>query len=152
MPADSIEGFLRGPHIAVLSTIDHLGFPHSVGMYYDGNLHELRMWPYGKSQKVRNLERDPRCSVLVEAGEPYVDLKGVLLRGEARVDRDPEHAYELGRVLYERYFFPRTGIPFDQGPDERIRKQSQKRVCLVMSPQRIASWDHSIQPSTTGGP
>jgi hypothetical protein len=29
---------------------------------------ELRSWTYAKSQKVRNLERDPRATLLVETG------------------------------------------------------------------------------------
>lgn len=152
MSAPAIQEFLRGPHVGVLSTIDRHGFPHSVGIYYVVEADELRMWVYGKSQKVRNVERDPRCSLLVEAGEPYVDLKGVLVRGRARVERDPDSIYRLGREIYERYFYERTGIPIDQGPDERIRKQSEKRVCLVLTPSSTASWDHAKNASTMGGP
>jgi hypothetical protein len=135
-----------------LSTIDRHGYPHSVGIYYAHDGDDVRMWVYGKSQKVRNVERDPRCSLLVEHGEPYVNLKGVLLRGEGRVERDFDTVFELGRVVYERYFFPRLGVPFDEGPDERVRKQSEKRVCLVVTPKRVASWDHAKESSTTGGP
>ena len=152
MTPQAIDEFLRGAHIGVLSTIDRHGFPHSVGIYYDGTPDELRMWVYGKSQKVRNVERDPRCALLVEHGEPYVDLKGVLLRGEGWIDRDFDAIYDLGRRVYDRYFLPRTGIPFDQGPDERVRKQSEKRVCIVMKPARVASWDHAREASATGGP
>ena len=152
MSPDSITEFLRGPHVGVLSTIDRLGFPHSVGIYYSGGLDEVGMWVYGKSQKVKNVERDGRCSLLVEAGEPYADLKGVLLRGQARVERDYDAVFELGRVIYERYFFERTGVPFDQGPHERIAGQSKKRVCLFMTPTRVASWDHAKNASPTGGP
>ena len=44
---------------------------------------------YGRSQKVRNLERDPRCTLQVEAGDVYDDLRGVMLRAEVVLDRDP---------------------------------------------------------------
>jgi len=152
MSSQAIQENLRGPHVGVLSTIDPYGFPHSVGIYYAVDGDELQMWVYGKSQKVRNVERDPRCSLLVEAGQPYIDLKGVLVRGDARVERDPDSIYRLGRVIYDRYFYDRTGIPVDDGPDERIRKQSEKRVCLVLTPGRTASWDHAKNASTTGGP
>lgn len=152
MSPQAIQEFLRGPHIGVLSTLDRLGFPHSVGIYYDPGVDDYRMWVYGKSQKVTNVERDPRCSLLVEAGEPYVDLKGVLVRGEGRVERDFDVVVDLGQRIYERYFYPRTGIPFEEGPDERIRKQSEKRVCLVMTASRVASWDHGKNASSTGGP
>jgi PPOX class probable F420-dependent enzyme len=152
MTTEAIQEFLRGPHVGVLSTIDHLGFPHAVGIYYSGALDEVSMWVYGKSQKVRNVERDPRCSLLVEAGEPYVDLKGVLLRGNARVERDRDRIFDLGRAIYDRYFYARTGIPFDQGPHERIAKQSEKRVNIVLTPARVASWDHAKSVTPTGGP
>lgn len=152
MSSQAVQEFLRGPHIGVLSTIDKMGWPHSVGIYYAVDGDDLRMWVYGKSQKVVNVERDPRCSLLVESGEPYIDLKGVLVRGDARIDRDAGTIYALGREIYERYFYERTGIPLDQGPEERIRKQSEKRVCLVLTPARVASWDHAKNASTTGGP
>ena len=152
MTAEAVQEFLRGPHVGVLSTIDRLGFPHSVGIYYDVAGDDLQMWVYGKSQKVTNVRRDPRCSLLVESGEPYVDLKGVLVRGEARVVDDFEAVVDLGHRIYDRYFYGRTGIPYDDGPAELIRKQSEKRVCVLLTQDRVASWDHGKNASTTGGP
>ncbi len=142
MSSDDIASFLEEPHIAVLSTIDRVGFPHSVGMYYTFGDGYLRMWPYGKSQKVKNLERDPRCAVLVEAGVPYQDLIGVLIRGRAEVIREFDPVFELGKEIYNRYFFPRTGVALEDGAVDGIRRQSEKRVSVVITPERIASWDH----------
>ena len=142
MSPNDITSFLEEPHVAVLSTIDGAGFPHSVGMYYTVDGAVLRMWPYGKSQKVKNLERDPRCAVLVEAGEPYQDLRGVLIRGRAEVIREFDPVFELGKEIYNRYFFPRNGIALEEGGEEGIRRQSEKRVCVVITPERTASWDH----------
>jgi general stress protein 26 len=146
MPLNEVVRLLKGPHTGVLSTLDPRGFPHSVGIYYvpvhDDQL-ELHMWVYGKSQKVRNVERDPRASVLVEIGEPYVDLRGTMLRGPARIERDREAIFDLGKQVYERYFFQRTGIPLTDGPIANIERQSEKRVNLVLTATKIASWDHS---------
>lgn len=143
MTSEEIERFLLEPHVAVLSTIDHRGFPHSVGMYYEAAGTGVRMWPYAKSQKVRNIERDPACAVLIEDGQPYENLKGVLIRGRAEIVRDYDEVFELGRIIYERYFFPRSGIPFDEGPAEGIAQQARKRVSVVIEAERIASWDHA---------
>jgi hypothetical protein len=90
-----------------------------------------------------NVRRDPHCAVLIEAGIPYQDLRGVLIRGKASVIEDREKVFELGRDLYNRYWLPTTGIPFEDGPIETVRHQSQKRVCLVISREQVASWDHS---------
>lgn len=155
MPMEDIVALLEEPHTGVLSTLGPRGFPHSVGIYYlpvhTPDL-ELRMWVYGKSQKARNVERDPKASLLVEQGEPYIDLRGVLVTGEAHIDRDPAAVYELGERIYERYFQPRLGIALDDGPRANVERQSQKRVNIVLRPTAFASWDHSRGQNTiTGG-
>src|SRR3712207_5943824 len=131
MSTDAVVELLSEPHTGVLSTIGPRGFPHSVGIYYlppEGDELEMRMWVYGKSQKVRNVERDPRASLLVEVGEPYEDLRGALVSGHARIERDPEAIFDVGRRIYERYFLPRTGVAFADGPNVNVERQSLKRV------------------------
>ena len=61
-------------------------------------------WTYGKSQKVRNLSRDPRLSALVEAaGESYGTLRGVQLIGTADVIADPALVLGIGGELAVKY-------------------------------------------------
>jgi general stress protein 26 len=147
MSVEDIAGFLEAPHIGVLSTMDPKGFPHSVGIYYLPRLEiepfEFDMWVYAKSQKARNVARDPRAALLVEKGEPYEDLKGVLIRGRGKLIDDRDEVFRLGRDIYERYFFPRTGIGIGEGPGQRIVQQSAKRVIVRLVSTRIASWDHA---------
>jgi Pyridoxamine 5'-phosphate oxidase len=147
MSVEEVATFLEAPHIGVLSTMDPKGFPHSVGIYYlprvDREPFEFDMWVYAKSQKARNVLRDPHAALLVEKGEPYEDLKGVLVRGLGVVIDNRDEVFDLGRDIYERYFFPRTGITIDEGPGQRIVQQSAKRVILRLVSGRIASWDHS---------
>ena len=145
MSDEQVRDLLSGPHTGVLSTIGPNGFPHSVGIFYApvaAEQLELHMWVYGKSQKARNVERDPRASLLVEHGEPYADLRGALVSGHARVVREPDEVFALGKLVYERYFLPRTGIALDDGPVANIERQSVKRVNIVLTAARVASWDH----------
>ena len=155
MSHDDELALLQEPHIGVLSTIDAHGFPHSVGIYYvpviEGEV-ELWMWVYGKSQKAVNVQREPRASLLVETGTPYQDLRGVLVRVSARVERDYDTVLDLGKKVYDRYFEPRLGVPVSAGPIENIERQSRKRVALVLSAERFASWDHGRDPQTGGAP
>ena len=157
MSRQEIDALLAEPHTGVLSTIGPKGWPHSVGIYYvpaGGDALELHTWVYGKSQKARNVERDPRASLLVEHGEPYVDLRGVLVTGDARVVRDPEAVFRLGKQIYERYFLPRTGIAWEDGPSDNVERQSAKRVNLVLAARSFASWSHAKGRdtiTTTGG-
>lgn len=156
MSHPDVLALLTEPHVGVLSTIDAGGFPHSVGIYYvpvtAGTGLELWMWVYGKSQKAVNAEREPRASLLVEAGTPYQDLRGVLVRGRCRIERDYDTVLDLGKRVYERYFEPRLGVPLSEGPVANIEKQSLKRVALVLTARRFASWDHGRGPATGGAP
>src|SRR4051794_29203339 len=48
----------------------------------------LWAWTFAKAQKVRNLERDPRATVQVEAGrDRYDQLRGLMLETEVTIHR-----------------------------------------------------------------
>ena len=64
---------------------------------------EIWIWTYAKSQKVRNLERDPRATLLVETGHEYTELRGVMIEAEAEIHRDLEPVFEFGKELTLRY-------------------------------------------------
>ena len=56
-------------------------------------------WTYAKSQKVRNLERDPRATLQIEDGEQYHELRGVMIEAEATIHRDTEVVAGVGAEL-----------------------------------------------------
>ena len=99
---------------------------------------ELWAWTYAKSQKVRNLERDPRCTLQVEAGREYAELRGVMIECEAIVHRELEAVAALGTELAVRYG---DGEPTAEAV-AGIRRQAAKRVGLQFVERRRASWDH----------
>ena len=99
---------------------------------------EVWMWTYRVSQKVRNLERDPRATLLVEAGETYDQLRGVMTEAEAEVVDDYDAVLDLGRELGGRY------APGAAGPEaeQALAHQAGKRVAIRFHPRRVVSWDH----------
>ena len=102
-------------------------------------------WTYGVSQKVRNLERDPRATLQVEAGEQYQELRGVMLECEVVVHRDLETVAALGQEIFRRYASPRGEPPVDVLAPEvaaMVDKQAAKRVALEFVERRRATWDH----------
>jgi hypothetical protein len=90
-----------------------------------------------------NARRDPRVALLVESGEPYKDLRGVLVRGRVSVTSDFDLVARAGARLYERYVLPRTGVALADGPYAVIERQAAKRVALILPLERVVSWDHS---------
>lgn len=143
MSRDQVAELLERRLIGVVSTIGRDGYPHSVGIYYAPFPDHVSMWVYGKSQKVRNAEREPRACLVVEDGQPYIDLRGVMIRGRIHVVRDQEAVYEVGRVVYDRYFAAAAGHPFEQATEDELRRRSQKRVVLELPLEKVVSWDHA---------
>ena len=139
MSEAEVGAFLREQRTVVCATIDRDGAPHVVPLWYVMRDRDVWVWTYAASQKVRNLERDPRATLAVEAGEAYEQLRGVMLRTEAEIERDPDLVTALGLALYERYLD--TGeLPADVR--ETIARQSPKRVAIRFVEHSRASWDH----------
>ena len=101
---------------------------------------EIWVWTYAKSQKIRNLERDPRCTLLVETGEEYQELRGVMIEAEAELVRDTDEVFEFGKELTVRYTEGIDSIEGDAAAG--LQAQAPKRVAIRFRPQRIATWDH----------
>ncbi len=133
MSAEEVGGFLDEQRVVTCATLGRDGWPHLMPLWYVVRDGEVWAWTYAKSQKVRNLERDPRCTLQVETGSEYQELRGVMLKAEAVIHR--EHVLELGVEIFERY----TGGPVE--PDH-LRAQATKRVGLQFVVRSVASWDH----------
>jgi PPOX class probable F420-dependent enzyme len=100
---------------------------------------ELWIYTYAKSQKVRNLERDPRATLLVETGHEYGELRGVEIEAEAEIHREHGVVFELAKELTARYA---DGAQVDEATADALRAQAQKRVAIRFQPRRVATWDH----------
>ena len=136
MTDDEARAFLAERLVMQVATIGPRGWPHVVPLWYVPDGLELRGWTYAKSQKTRNLERDPRATVAVEAGVQYQELRGVTLECEVEVERDTDRVAEYGLALAERYGAGGEDMK------EAFRKQATKRVGLRFVPRRVVSWDH----------
>jgi hypothetical protein len=152
MSEEEVALFLAEERTVTCATIGPRGWPHLMPLWYvlrDAPAGEsgprLWAWTYAVSQKVRNLERDPRASLQVEAGELYQELRGVLLECEVVIHRPVEIVGALGREIFTRYATPRGEPPVKELPGEvgqMVAKQAAKRVALEFVELRRASWDH----------
>ena len=138
MSEDEVLAFLDAERVVVCATNGRDGFPHLMPLWYVVRDGELWAWTFAKSQKVRNLERDARATLQVEAGEEYQELRGVMLKCEAEVVRDSDRVAELGLEIFTRYGGGEVG-------DEvraMVAKQAAKRVGLRFAERERATWDH----------
>ncbi len=131
---------LDSERVVVVSSIGPRGWPHSMPMWFVVRDGEIWVWSYAKSQKVRNLERDPRATLLVETGFEYVELRGIQIEAEAELVRDPDRVAEFGAELTIRYSEGIDSVDGDAAA--ALRAQATKRVAIRFEPIRVATWDH----------
>ena len=131
---------LDSERVVTVATHGPRGWPHLMPLWYVVRDERIWVWTYAKSQKVRNLERDSRATLLVETGVEYSELRGVQIEAEARVHRDPETIVEFAKELTVRYS---EGIESVEGDAaEALEAQAPKRVAIEFEPRRVATWDH----------
>ncbi|MEA2407157.1 MAG: hypothetical protein QOE69_1276 [Thermoleophilaceae bacterium] len=134
MSGEEVRAFLDEKMVMQCATNGPRGLPHMVPLWF---VPELRSWTYAKSQKAKNLERDPRATLGIEDGVQYHELRGVMFECDVRLERDTQKVEQFGLELFERY----AG-----GLTEEIRAmvaaQAQKRIGLTFVPTRTVSWDH----------
>jgi PPOX class probable F420-dependent enzyme len=126
--------------IVVCTTIGPRGWPHSMPLWYVVRDGDIWAWTFAKSQKVKNLERDPRCTLLVEAGVEYGELRGIQIEAEAELIRDPEAVYDFAVELTLRYADGIDNIEGDAAAG--LRALDPKRIANHFHPIRTATWDH----------
>ena len=137
---EDVRELLDEERVAVVSSLGPRGWPHSMPMWFVVREGDVWVWTYTKSQKVRNLERDSRATVLVETGREYGELRGLMIEAQAEVHRDFETVIGFAEELTIRYA---EGISSVEGDARKaLEAQAPKRVAIHFRPLRTATWDH----------
>ena len=147
MSDKEVVAFLREQRTVICATNGPKGWPHLMPLWYvlrhtgPSGARELWAWTFAKSQKARNLERDPRATLQVEAGEEYHLLRGVMLECETKVHRDTAVVAALGLEIFGRYAGDAQGNVSDDVL-AMVEKQAPKRIALQFVERARATWDH----------
>jgi len=134
-----MHDFLQDQKVVTCATMGPNGRPHLMALWYVPDGTTLRGWTFAKSQKAKNLERDPRATLQVESGVEYQELRGVMMECDVELEHDAERVAEYGIELFRRY-----GGGGELSPEARemVAKQARKRVGLRFLPTRTVTWDH----------
>jgi PPOX class probable F420-dependent enzyme len=148
MGPDEVAGFLRHAMKVQVATINRDGSPHLTTLFYVVHEGRIAFWTYASSQKIKNLERDPRITCLVEDGEDYLELRGVSISGRAELVTDPDLIREIGTAVADRMA---GGADLGDLGRDLVERQVSKRYAVIVEPETVASWDHRKMAGAPGG-
>ncbi len=136
-----MRDFLNAHRTIILNSIAPDGVPHPMPMWFvygeDGS---ISMTTFTKSQKIKNIERDPRVSLLAEDGEQYEKLRAVVMNGTAELIHDTQKVADILEAITLRT----GGAPPEDATSfrEGLVKRAEKRTGIRVMPSKIVSWDH----------
>lgn len=141
MTDDEINAYLRSAKTMTLVSNGKDGFPHPMPMWFaldDDNT--VYMTTFRKSQKVKNLQRNPKVTLMVESGEQYQQLKGLIIHAEVEFLDDVDAA----RDIMFRVSVQRGDANADDETQVKsgMQRSAEKRIGMKFKPQRVVSWDH----------
>jgi PPOX class probable F420-dependent enzyme len=141
MTPEEVRAYLRSQRRIILVTNGPGGMPHPVPMNYGlDDEGRVLITSFRKAQKVANLTRDPRATLLVESGETYGELKSVIAYADAEILTDPDEiAAGMARINADAQLAGSISGAMSQ----QVRASLAKRVLLRFTPFRTVSWDHA---------
>ena len=116
------------------------GWPHLTALWFMMRDREPWIYTYAKSQKVKNLERDSRATLLAESGDQYQELRGVMLKARADIHRELDDVASLAEEIFTKY---QGNAQVDDTTRNALRAQAAKRVAVRFVIEDTISWDHS---------
>ncbi len=135
----------EGQKTLQVASNDPDGYPHLVPMWFVVEDGKVVFRSFSKSQKILNLRRDPRLTVFAGEGKGYSELRGAMIKGEAKLVDDADYCLDLYVALANRYpFF--EGVQPGATPEDEAReyfaRYAAKQTAVIVEPVEIVSWDH----------
>lgn len=140
MTPEEISAYLRSQPRMILATIGPDGLPHPMPMNFGLDaMDRVYLTTFRKSQKVKNLERDPRATLLVESGDSYANFKSVLAYADAEILGDALSFRDTMRHLH----WSVASEVRSEAIAGQITDTFAKRVIIRFTPFKYVSWDHA---------
>ena len=138
MSSEEITQFISEQKSLQVATLNSDGSVHLSTLWFGILKDQIVFETYTKSQKILNLQRDPRIAVLLEDGVEYEKLRGVTINGTAELYSDPQDVQKYASAVIAR----NHGLSSDDA-EQAAKALAAKRTAVVVKPEKTISWDHT---------
>ena len=139
-----ILAFLDHGATLQVASIGPDGFPHVAPMWYVLEDGKVAFRSFSKSQKMLNLRRNPKLTVLHEEGLAYAELRGVMIKGTARLVDDRDFVLQMYGRLAAKY--PMVGgerqVLDADALEAAFGRHAEKNTAVIVEPEKVISWDY----------
>jgi Pyridoxamine 5'-phosphate oxidase len=135
MSVPELDAFLGEERTCRVASVGADGRPHNVPLWFVWDGAALWLNSIVKSQRWTDIKRDPRVSVIVDAGRDFSELRGAELLGTVEIVGDvprsttPDLAVEVPARLF--------GQKYSNGTFQA----DGRHAWLRLVPEKIVSWD-----------
>jgi len=140
-----VQEFLSRNTVLQVATVGTDGWPHVAPMWYVMDGDKVVFRSFTKSQKIVNLQRNPRFTALVETGDEYSQLQGVMIKAEARLVTDPDYVVSIyGRLAAKYPMINDTPVQLEgEALQAAFGRFAAKNTAVVVEPVKTVTWDHT---------
>ncbi|MDP8955904.1 MAG: pyridoxamine 5'-phosphate oxidase family protein [Actinomycetota bacterium] len=136
LTSDEVDAYLAVQRTIRLATVSADGSPHVVPLWFVWVDGVLFMNSTRGNLTVRNAKTKPTATGVVDDGEPYDQLRGVIVRGRIEWGQD-ERQDVVNRTWSDKYLGG-SPVPFERW---------KNRVWFRLIPEHISSWDFRKIPA-----
>ena len=133
-----MEALLSEPLLARIATVSvHDLQPHVVPVWFLWDGTSVWISSYSSTRKIRELQCNPKCSIVVDTTDQAGGLSAVLFEGQAELVTEPrEFVREMVTQVYARYLGPEGVLAAE--PQEWI--YSPENLLIKLTPEKIVTW------------
>jgi PPOX class probable F420-dependent enzyme len=133
-----VENFLSKKLLARIATVDIDTLqPHVVPVWYGWDGESIWISSYSSTRKVRELKKNPHCSIVVDVIEGEEGISSVLFEGKAELVTEPrDFLRQKIQWVYERYL----GSDGVQDPEPQEWLDSPENLLIKLTPEKINTW------------
>jgi nitroimidazol reductase NimA-like FMN-containing flavoprotein (pyridoxamine 5'-phosphate oxidase superfamily) len=128
---EELEAYLREQRTVRVATVGHGGIPHVVPLWFVWHRGRMFLNSTMGNRTVENALHTGRTSAVVDDGETYESLRGVVVTGTIERLDDERTVADVERQWSEKYFAGGE-VPY---------RRWQNRAWFRLTPDRVASWD-----------
>lgn len=131
------QAFLTRPLLGRLATASPDGQPHVVPVWFLYEDGFVWVSAFQSTRKVIDLERNPKCAIVIDIEQGQETLSAVAIEGRAELIRTPFlEVRQRAQRIYAKYLGPEGVL----APDPQSWLDSPENLLIKITPMRVKTW------------